>query len=366
MLKIGIVGLPNVGKSTLFRALTKKQVNIANYPFVTIEPNVGIVEVPDERVDRLAQIGHSKKKIYAVVEFVDIAGLVKGAAEGQGLGNKFLSHIREVDAIAEVVRVFEDGSIIHVESAANPVRDIEIIKLELILKDLETVNSRLAAIEKDVKTAKITAPAQKELLERLESALKKGEDASKTLAGLDSELLRQEHKTLLGELSLLTAKPRIFVLNGSEEQIRSGWQPRDLLIEKINKAPRVLLSAKMEDELNSLSPEERKEYLAEIGLAEFGLDRLIAIGYKTLDLITFLTTGEDETRAWTVPASSTAPRAGRAIHSDFEEKFIRAEVISYEKLIEAGSAAKARELGWIKTEGKNYIVEDGDVIEFKI
>ena len=366
MLKVGIIGLPNVGKSTLFRALTKKQVNIANYPFVTIEPNVGIVEVPDERIDKLAELSGSRKKINAVVEFVDIAGLVKGAAEGQGLGNKFLSHIKEVDAVAEVVRVFEDGNIIHVESAMNPVRDIEIIELELILKDLETVNSRIATIEKDAKSGNKAAISQKELLEELRVGLEKENSASAVLKKCGRDISQKEYKILLNELLLLTAKPRIFVLNGSESQVRGRWTPSAELLQKIDGAPWLLVSAKTEDELNSLAPEERKEYLKDLGLEESGLDQLIKLGYKTLDLITFLTTGEDETRAWTIPAGSTAPRAGRAIHSDFEEKFIRAEVIPYEKLIEAGSIAKARELGWMRTEGKEYAVEDGDVIEFKI
>ena len=374
MLRIGIVGLPNVGKSTLFRALTKKQVNIDNYPFVTIEPNVGIVEVPDERVDKLAELSNSGKKINAVVEFVDIAGLVKGAAEGQGLGNKFLSHIKEVDAVAEVVRVFsaEGGTtsggedVVHIYGSTNPMRDIEIIELELILKDLETVNLRLATIEKDAKSGSKTAISQKELLEELRIGLEKEEGASDILKKCGRDISQKEYKILLNELLLLTAKPRIFVLNGSESQVRGRWTPPAELLQKIGGDPWLLVSAKTEDELNSLSGEERKEYLKDLGLEESGLDHLIRIGYKTLNLITFLTTGEDETRAWTIPASSVAPRAGRAIHSDFEEKFIRAEVIPYEKLTEAGSMAKARELGWIRTEGKEYTVKDGDVIEFKI
>ncbi len=374
MLKIGIVGLPNVGKSTLFRALTKKQVNIDNYPFVTIEPNIGIVEVPDERVDKLAVFSRSKKKIYAVVEFVDIAGLVKGAAEGQGLGNKFLSHIKEVDAIAEVVRVFsaEGGSasggedIVHIYGRIDPMRDIEIIELELILKDLETVNARLATIEKDVRAGNKFAIAQKELLGELRTDLEKEARASEILEKTGLDLASKESKIFLNELSLLTAKPRIFVLNGSESQVREKWRPSAELLQKLGDNSWLLISAKTEDELNSLSGEERKEYLKDLGLEESGLDHLIKLGYKTLNLMTFLTTGEDETRAWTIPAASTAPRAGRAIHSDFEEKFIRAEVIPYEKLLEAGSIAKARELGWLKTEGKEYIVTDGNVVEFKI
>lgn len=388
-LQIGIVGLPNVGKSTLFRALTKKQVSVENYPFVTIEPNVGVVEVPDERVEKLAKLSHSKKIIHAVVEFVDIAGLVKGASIGEGLGNKFLANIREVDAIAEVVRVFEDPSIIHVANRVDPKSDIEIIELELILKDGETVDKRLETNAKNVKAGDKTAIIQKEVLEKIKTALDAGKRA---LDGIPSVSVRHTNDTdkniklkdnreevsiLLNELGLLTAKPRIMVFNASEQQVQEKWQPAKDLLSAIGRDPWLTLSAKVEDELNSLSPEERREYLTALGLNESGLDRLIRVGYQTLGLITFLTTGEDETRAWTIPAGSTAPRAGRAIHSDFEQKFIRAEVIPYAKLIEAGSIARgpktpgsawatARDLGWLRTEGKEYVVQDGDVIEFRI
>lgn len=361
-LKIGIVGLPNVGKSTLFRALTKKQVNIDNYPFVTIEPNVGVVEVPDPRVDALAELSKSKKKVHAVVEFVDIAGLVKGAAEGEGLGNKFLSHIRETDAIAEVVRVFEDPDVIHVAGRPDPLSDISVIETELLLKDLETVTKRLGTIEKQAKAGDKSAPIQKELLNLVKTELERGRRAGTILAGDE----RPEALSLSSELGLLTAKPRITVFNASEHQVQDRWQPPPELARAIKTDPWLVLSAKIEDELNSLSPEERTEYLGSLGLGRSGLDELIAIGYRTLSLITFLTTGEDETRAWTIPAGSSAPRAGRAIHSDFEEKFIRAEVIPFAKLVEAGSLAKARELGWLRTEGREYLVQDGDVIEFKI
>lgn len=361
-LKIGIVGLPNVGKSTLFRALTKAQVSIDNYPFVTIEPNIGVVPVPDPRVDYLAEFSHSKKKIHAVVEFVDIAGLVKGAAEGEGLGNKFLTNIREVDAIAEVVRVFEDPDIIHVSNRVDPVEDIQIIELELILKDSETVAKRLESNAKLMKASNKLAPIHQELLEALASGLTSGKRASEIITATP----REEHAQLLNELELLTAKKRILAFNGSEKQIQEKWQPDENLEREIGRDSWILLSAKVEDELNSLEPSERAEYLQSLGLETSGLDRLIKTGYETLGLITFLTTGEDETRAWTIPSGSTAPRAGRAIHSDFEQKFIRADVIPYEKLAEAGSYAKARELGWIRTEGKEYIVRDGDVIEFKV
>ncbi|MBI2637696.1 MAG: redox-regulated ATPase YchF [Candidatus Sungbacteria bacterium] len=366
-LKLGIVGLPNVGKSTLFRALTKKQVDTANYPFVTIEPNIGVVPVPDTRVDELAVFSKSKKIIHAVVEFVDIAGLVKGASEGEGLGNKFLTNIKEVDAIAEVVRVFENPNIIHVHDKVEPVEDIRVIHLELILKDLETLDKRLEGIEKQVRAGEKSAPAQKELMVTLKEGLEKGLMADEVLAGVSKEALeKKEIQIILNELQLLTAKHRIFVFNASEGQVVSKWQPDAELKTALKGAEYVVLSAAVEDELNSLSPEEKKEYLNSLGLGQSGLDSLIQTGYSSLKLMTFLTTGEDETRAWTIPIASSAPRAGRAIHSDFEEKFIRADVIAYDKLLEAGSYAKARELGWVKTEGKEYIVKDGDVIEFKI
>ena len=298
-LKIGIVGLPNVGKSTLFQALTKKEVDCSNYPFATIDPNIGVVEVPDARLKNLAEISHSKKIVPAVVEFVDIAGLVKGAAEGEGLGNKFLTHIREVDAILEVVRAFEDDSVIHVAGKPNPASDIETIKIELELKDIETKE--------------------------------KAKDQS--------------------QLQLLSEKPILYVFNVSENS--------KLLFPDLPSS--IALDIKKEFELSELSEKDREE-LGE----QSGLDELIRKAYELLNLITFFTTGEDESRAWTIPKNSTAPRAGRAIHSDFEKKFIRAEVIPYDKFAELGSMAKARESGLLRTEGKEYIVKDGDIIEFKI
>jgi len=298
-LKIGIVGLPNVGKSTLFQALTKKEVDRSNYPFATIDPNIGIVEVPDARLKNLAEISHSKKIVPAVVEFVDIAGLVKGAAEGEGLGNKFLTHIREVDAILEVVRAFEDDSVIHVAGKPNPASDIETIKIELELKDIETKE-------------KAKDPMQ---------------------------------------LQLLSQKPILYVFNVSENS--------KLLFPDLPSS--IALDIKKEFELSELSEKDREELGEQSGLGE-----LIRKAYELLNLITFFTTGEDESRAWTIPKNSTAPRAGRAIHSDFEKKFIRAEVIPYDKFAELGSMAKARESGLLRTEGKEYIVKDGDIIEFKI
>ncbi len=351
-LKIGIVGLPNVGKSTLFKALTKKQIDIANYPFCTIEPNIGVVPVPDARLAALAALSRSTKVIPAIVEFVDIAGLVKGAAEGEGLGNKFLAAICECDAIAEVVRVFEDADVIHVAHKIDPASDITVIEYELMLKDLETVHRRLQGIEKEIKAGKKETVAEKAALETVKKHLEAGEPAAMSGAATS--------------LQLLTEKPIIYVLNASEEQIASGFEPTGALKEKIGSASSIVISSKIEAELSELPDEEQNEFFETLGQKERGLNRLIQTGYRALGLITFFTTGEDETRAWTIPAHSAAPRAGRAIHSDFEEKFIRAEVISYEKLVEAGSYARARELGWLRTEGKEYVVQDGDVVEFKI
>ncbi len=340
-MKIGIVGLPNVGKSTLFQALTKKEVDRSNYPFATIDPNVGVVEVPDERLGILAKLSNSKKIVPTIVEFVDIAGLVKGAAEGEGLGNKFLSHIKEVDAIVEVVRAFEDPQITHVEGTPNPKRDIEILETELLLKDLETAEKALPRFEKEAKTGDKKAQGKFEILKKIITELKSGARASKI----------KEGDEIFTELGLLSSKPVLYCFNvrGGEEKLREL------------KPDAVILNLKDELEASSLSEEEKKE----LGIRS-GLPELIGTAYRILGLITFLTTGEDETRAWTVPEGSSAPRAGRAIHGDFEKKFIRAEVIAFEKLIEAGSLAKARELGQIRTEGKNYVVREGDVIEFKI
>jgi GTP-binding protein YchF len=362
-LQIGIVGLPNVGKSTLFKALTKQKVEIANYPFATIDPHVGVVPVPDERLKKLAEFSHSAGIVPAAVEFVDIAGLVKGAAEGEGLGNKFLSNIREADAMGEVVRVFEDSDIIHVNGAPDPVSDIEVIEYELILKDVETVTKRISGLEQEVRAHRSAAAEEEAVLTNLKEFLETGKPARDFLreAPLDESVLRA-----LTVLQLLSAKPLIYICNVSEAQLSENWQPDKKLVNKIGAAPWVRISAKIESELAELDEEERKEYIAALHLKESGLEQLIRTGYEALNLITFLTTGEDETRAWTIPKNSLAPRAGRAIHSDFEEKFIRAEVINWEKLLEAGSRARARELGWLRTEGKTYVVKDGDVIEFKI
>ena len=355
-LKIGIVGLPNVGKSTLFKALTREQVNIANFPFATIDPNVGVVKVPDERLNLLAEMSKSKKIIPAAIEFVDIAGLVKGAHEGAGLGNQFLSRIREVDAIAEVVRVFEDPDIIHVEGSVGPQRDIETIQLELAMADLETVSKHLLKNEKDLKAGVKKAQEEKMILEKVKSVLSAGDLAAKANIA-DSEL------EIIKDLHLLTLKPFIFVFNVSAQE-SSRQQVRTINInggDRKNSDRKVELDLKFEAELAELSEAEAKELES-----ESHLDDLIKAAYKLLGLITYFTTGVDETRGWTIKAGSTTPEAGAAIHTDFKEKFIRAEVINWQKLLECGSWGNAREKGIMKTEGKEYIVQDGDVIEFKI
>ncbi len=345
MLRVGIVGLPNVGKSTLFKALTKNPVDIANYPFCTIEPNVGIVKVPDERLEKLATMSKSAKVVPTVIEFVDIAGLVKGAAEGEGLGNKFLSHIREVDAIAQVVRVFENKNITHIHEKVDPEHDIEIINTELILADLETANKRIAKLEKEARGQNKNAIAALEVVKKIKDILDTGKLASNLK-------LSKEEYVLVKDMQLLTWKPILHVFN-TNTPISAKFK------EKYPNS--VEIDAKIEEEFLEISESEAKE----LNLKS-NLDQLILKSYEILNLITFLTTGPDETRAWTIKKGSTAPEAGRAIHSDFEEKFIRADVINWQKLLEAGSWAKARDLGWLRTEGKKYIVRDGDVIELKI
>ncbi len=348
-LQVGIVGLPNVGKSTLFKALTRKPVDINNYPFCTIEPNVGIVEVPDERLAQLTEFSKSAKTAPAVVEFVDIAGLVKGASTGEGLGNKFLANIREVDAIIQVVRVFENGDIIHVHNKIDPENDIEIINTELILADLETVSKRKVKTAKDARGNDKEALLELPLLERLEQELQAGKLAHAYFATLTNEA---EQRIARG-LSLLTAKPFLYVYNVSDVRVP--------LAPALEARPHVKLDIKIEEELIELSAQDA----AEMGMVSH-LPDLITRAYQLLGLMTYFTTGETESRAWTVRIGSTAPEAGAAIHGDFEEKFIRAEVILWDKLIEAGSYGAAREKGWVRLEGKEYIVQDGDVIVFKI
>ena len=345
-LSIGIVGLPNVGKSTLFKTLTKKQVLIANYPFATIDPNIGVVLVPDERVDKLAELSKSKKNIYATVDFVDIAGLVKGASQGEGLGNKFLSHIREVDAVLYILRAFKKADIVNTQQDINPLKEKEILDVELILKDLETVNKRIDGLEGDAKAGK--KDAVKEI-----DVLKKAKDFLSQEKVLAEQKFSDEEKIILKSFQLLTFKPRLYLLNGKPEEVSVdvGRLPNSLVIDVAT-----------EYEAEGLSLEERKE----LGLPELSeTDILIKKSYELLNLITFLTTGEDETRAWTINRGDTAPIAGAAIHSDFQEKFVKAEVVFWKDLMDAGGYPKAREQGKLRTEGKEYVVKDGDVIEFK-
>jgi GTP-binding protein YchF len=347
-LKVGIVGLPNVGKSTLFKALTRKQVDINNYPFCTIEPNVGIVEVPDERLAKLSALSSSKKLIPAVIEFVDIAGLVKGASEGEGLGNKFLQNIREVDAIVEVVRVFQNPDIIHVHNRVEPQEDIEIINTELMLADLETVTKRKLKTAKEARAGKKEAVVEMAVLEKLDVEFQAGRLPHDMVAKLS-----EEERKVVKDLQLLTTKPFLYVYNVSDVEVA--------LSPELEARPHVKLDIKIEEELIEMSAEE----IAEMGLQSH-LGDLAKKAYALLGLMTYFTTGEMETRAWTIREGSTAPQAGSAIHGDFEEKFIRAEIIHFTKLLEAGSWSAARDLGTLRLEGRDYIVQDGDVIVFKI
>ena len=361
-MKIGIVGLPNVGKSTLFNSITKAGAECANYPFCTIEPNVGVVPVPDERVDKLAEIYNPQKVTKAVVEFVDIAGLVKGASKGEGLGNKFLSHIREVDSILEVVRCFENSNIVHVDGSVDPLRDIETINLELVFADLETIEKRLDRARKMLKADKKYG-FEVETLEKVKTALESGK-AARSLDYIDEE------KEVLKEAFLLTLKPIMYVANVSEEELSNPESNEQFNkvkeFAKSEKAEVIPLCVKIEEELSTLENEDKQEMLEALGLEESGLDKLIKASYNLLGLMSFLTAGEPEVRAWTIKIGTKAPQAAGKIHSDIERGFIRAEVISFDDLMNCnGSMVTAREKGVIRSEGKEYIMQDGDIVLFR-
>ena len=360
-MKIGIVGLPNVGKSTMFNAITKAGAECANYPFCTIEPNVGMVPVPDERLDVLTKMYNPQKTTHAVIEFVDIAGLVKGASKGEGLGNKFLSHIREVDAICEVVRCFEDSNIVHVDGNINPVRDIETINLELIFADLETVDRRL---EKANKMLKADKKYQIEInaLKKFKEALENGKSA-RTVA------LTDEEQEFLKDLFLLTNKPIIYIANVSEEQLGNAQNDENVKkvvdIAKEEHTKCIPLCAKIEEELSALDDDDKKEMLEALGLDESGLDKVIKESYDLLGLMSFLTAGEPEVRAWTIKKGTKAPDAAGKIHTDIQRGFIKAEIVSFNDLVREGSMIKAKEKGLVRQEGKEYIMQDGDIVLFK-
>jgi GTP-binding protein YchF len=359
--RCGIVGLPNVGKSTIFNALTAAAIDAENYPFCTIEPNVGIVPMPDERLDRLAELVKTRNKVATQMEFVDIAGLVKGASQGEGLGNQFLGHIRQVDAILHVVRCFDDDNIVHVDGSADPLRDSEVIATELIIADLDTVEKRLQKTRNQAKSGDKKIIAQVGFLETVRDVLDSGRPARAVETG------DMEQEALLRELCLLTDKPVLFVANVHENDLVSGNRYVELLKDAAREedASVVIIAGSIEQELSLLNREEQAEFLADMGLAEPGLNRLIRAGYALLGLITFFTVGEKETKAWTIKRGMTAPGAASRIHSDFERGFIRAEVISYEDYITCGTEARAKEKGLMRSEGKEYVVKDGDCILFR-
>ena len=362
-LEVGIVGLPNVGKSTLFNAITKAGAEAANYPFCTIEPNVGVVAVPDARLKVLTDLYHPKKTTPASVRFVDIAGLVKGASKGEGLGNKFLEHIRQVDAVAHVVRCFESSDITHVEGGIDPLRDIDIIETELCLADLEAVEKRLVKVTKLLKSGSKEAKAEHAALERLKEALDAGRPAREVE-------LSEEEQGILRDLNLLTRKPILYIANVGEDEAATA-DVENPHVQKVKEyaartgAQVVTVSARLEEEIAELDDEEAAAFLEDLGLAESGLDRLIHGAFALLGLQTFLTAGEDECRAWTITRGTTAPKAAGKIHTDFERGFIRAEIVNYDDLVSLGSVAAARDKGLVRLEGKDYVMRDGDVVNFR-
>ena len=362
-MKIGIVGLPNVGKSTLFNSLTKAGAESANYPFCTIDPNVGVVPVPDERLDVLGKMHESKKIVPAVIEFVDIAGLVKGASKGEGLGNQFLSNIREVDAIVHVVRCFEDTNIVHVDGSIDPLRDIETINLELIFSDIEILDRRIAKTSRGANNDKKLA-REVEMMKRLKTFLEEGHLAK------NFELADEDEEAWFTEYNLLTAKPVIYAANVAEEELADDGEGNEQVAKvrefaKQEKSEVFVICAQIEQEIAELDEDEKKMFLDDLGLQESGLEKLIRASYRILGLISYLTTGPDESRAWTITKGTKAPQAAGKIHTDFERGFIRAEVVTYENLVANGGMNGAKEKGLVRSEGKEYVVQDGDVVLFR-